>query len=194
MIIKTAKFIKSAAEEQGFIGDSLPQIAVAGKSNVGKSSFINFLCGNGSLARTSSTPGRTRLINYFLINETFYLTDLPGYGYAKVPKSELDKWARLMETYFAKEKDLKHLFLLVDSRHEIGENDKLMYNYIFKCGISFTVIATKTDKVLKSALQGNIKRIADSFLIGKDNVIPLSALKKTGKEAVLSRLEQILLN
>ena len=176
------------------IVSDLPQIAIAGKSNVGKSSFINYLVNDGKLARTSKLPGRTRLINYFLINEgqgEFLLADLPGYGFAKVSDAEKLKWADLLEKYLANEGQLAHVFFLVDIRHDPTRDDVTMYNYMFKNNVPFTIVATKADKVSKSQVKNRCRAIANFFKVGADNVLPVSSTDKTGKDAVLAKIEQI---
>lgn len=196
MVIKKASYVKGAATYSQCIVSDLPQIAIAGKSNVGKSSLINFLVNDGKLARTSKLPGRTRLINYFLINEgdalEFLLADLPGYGFAKVSDAEKLKWADLLEKYLANEAQLKHVFFLVDIRHDPTKDDAMMYNYLFANNVPFTIIATKADKVPKSQVKNRCRAIANFLKVGADNVIPVSSLNKTGKEVVLAKIEQIL--
>ncbi len=195
MIIKNAQYIKGAATYGQCIVSDLVQIAVAGKSNVGKSSFINFLVNDSKLARTSKLPGRTRLINYFLVKADdgeFLLADLPGYGFAKVSDAEKRKWAVLLENYLAEESKLAQVFFLVDIRHQPTADDMTMYNYLFKNNIPFTVIATKSDKVPKSQILNRRRAIAAELKIGEADVIAVSSEKKTGKEAVLSRIERIL--
>ena len=196
MIIKNASYVKGAATYSQCIVSELSQIAVAGKSNVGKSSFINYLVNDGKLARTSKLPGRTRLINYFLINEgsevEFLLADLPGYGFAKVSDAEKLKWADLLENYLAKEQKLAHVFFLVDIRHEPTNYDVVMYNYLFKNNVPFTIVATKTDKISKSQVKNRCRAIANFFKVGADNVLPVSSTNKTGKEAVLDKIEQVI--
>ena len=164
MIIKNASYIKGASKYEQCIVSDLVQVAVAGKSNVGKSSFINYLVNDGKLARTSKLPGRTRLINYFLINDgandEFILADLPGYGFAKVSDAEKLKWAELLEKYLAKEKMLKHVFFLVDIRHDPTRDDVTMYNYLFKNNLPFTIVATKADKISKSQIKNRLRSIA----------------------------------
>ena len=195
MIIKKASYIKGAATYSQCIVSDLPQIAVAGKSNVGKSSFINYLVNDSKLARTSKLPGRTRLINYFIINEgaeEFLLADLPGYGFAKVSDAEKLKWADLLEKYLANENSLAHVFFLVDIRHEPTKDDATMYNYLFHNNVPFTIVATKSDKVSKSQVKNRCRAIANFFKVGADNVLPISSLNKTGKDAVLAKIEQIL--
>lgn len=194
--IKKAAYVKGAATYGQCIVSDLPQIAVAGKSNVGKSSLINYLVGDGKLARTSKLPGRTRLINYFLINEEseneFLLADLPGYGFANVSDEEKLKWADLLEKYLAKEKMLKHVFFLVDIRHDPTKDDVVMYNYLFKNNVPYTIIATKADKVSKSQVKNRCRAIANFLKVGESNIIPVSALNKTGKELVFDRIDKVL--
>ena len=196
MQIKNASYVKGAATYSQCIVSDLPQIAIAGKSNVGKSSFINFLVNDGKLARTSKLPGRTRLINYFLINEghgvEFLLADLPGYGFAKVSEAEKLKWADLLEKYLANEKMLAHVFFLVDIRHDPTQDDVTMYNYMFKNSVPFTIVATKADKISKSQVKNRCRAIANFFKVGADNVLSVSSTNKTGKDAVLAKIEQIL--
>ena len=196
MIIRSATYIKGAAKYEQCIVSNVPQIAVAGKSNVGKSSFINYLVNDGKLARTSKLPGRTRLINYFLINDgdetEFILADLPGYGFAKVSDAEKLKWADLLEKYLAKERELKHVLFLVDIRHDPTKDDVTMYNYLFKNNVPFTIIATKADKISKSQVKNRIRSIANYLHVGESNLIAVSSLNKTGKEAVLDRIAKVL--
>ncbi len=151
MELKTAEFITSLAEYGPFSGRGLPQIAVAGKSNVGKSTLINTLCRRNKLARTSSTPGKTRLINIFLLNESFHLVDLPGYGFAKVDKKEKQRWGQMMQNYFTGAEELRHVLCLVDIRHEPTEDDKTMNRFLRQMEIPFTVVATKADKISRGA-------------------------------------------
>lgn len=193
-MIKNARFIKSAASFGDCIVSEFPQIAVVGKSNVGKSSFINAITDEPKLARTSKDPGRTRLINYFLIDEKFILTDLPGYGYAKVSQTEKQKWAKLIEMYLEKEPMLAHVFFLVDVRHNPTTDDLIMYNYLFHCSIPYTVVATKSDKIAKSKLVNYKKNLAAIFKVGKDNIITVSSLTGHGKDEILSRIDQIIEN
>lgn len=196
MVIKKSSYVKGAANYGQCLVSDIPQIAVCGKSNVGKSTFINFLVNDGKLARTSKLPGRTRLVNYFLINDgmsdEFLLADLPGYGFAKVSDAEKLKWADLLEKYLAKEKMLKHVFFLVDIRHDPTVDDVTMYNYLFKNNIPYTIVATKADKVPKSQVKNRTRSIANYLKVGEGNIIAVSGLAKTGKEAVLDRIEKVL--
>lgn len=196
MVIKKSSYVKGAADYKQCIVSDIPQIAVCGKSNVGKSSFINYLVNDGKLARTSKLPGRTRLINYFLINDgidgEFLLADLPGYGFAKVSDAEKLKWADLLEKYLAREKMLKHVFFLVDIRHDPTADDVVMYNYLFKNNVPYTIVATKADKISKSQVKNRTRSIASYLKVGEGNIIPVSSTAKTGKEAVLDRIDKVL--
>lgn len=195
MVIKNAEFLTSVALGSTLPNSVAPEIAIAGKSNVGKSSFINFLVNQKSLAKTSSTPGRTRLVNFFSINKgEFYLVDLPGYGYAKVNDAEKEKWAQLIENYIQTSPMLKNVFLLVDCRLEPTDNDRLLIQFLYSINIGCTIVATKCDKLSK--MQRNImrKKIANGLAVGEENVYMTSANKKIGKEEILARIDQILEN
>ena len=191
MIIKTSDFITSAADSKGFFRDNRPQIAVAGKSNVGKSSFINFIAGRNKLARVSVTPGRTRLINYFDMGE-FILTDLPGYGYAEVAKEKKEGWGRLIETYLLSEPNLKRVILLVDIRHPPTPQDLQLIDFLNYHTIPFNVIATKADKIARTKVKGRLMEIAADLKMGIDNLLAVSSQAKTGKEEVLNFIGQLL--
>ena len=190
MIIKNAEFITSVANEKDFLSFNKPVIAVAGKSNVGKSSFINMLANKNKLAKTSNTPGRTRLINYFDFNE-FVLADLPGYGFAKVSKSEKEKWAHLMERYFEKSK-IAHVLLLLDIRHKPTNEDLQMINYLYHYALPFTLVATKADKLGKSKIKPELKTLANYLKVVEHNVVGVSSVNRYGKEAILDRIEGII--
>lgn len=192
MEIKKADFVTSLADYGPFEGIGLPQIAVAGKSNVGKSTLINRLCRRNKLARTSSTPGKTRLINIFLLNEAFHLVDLPGYGFAKVDKKEKTRWGKMMQDYFTKSAELRHVLCLVDIRHEPTEDDLTMNRFLRETGIPFTVIATKADKISRGARSKYLAPICRGLLVQPWEIICFSGEDGTGREELLSRLEQIL--
>lgn len=196
MIIKNARFVTGFAavdKYTEYASDcSLPEICVAGRSNVGKSTFINMLAGQSKLARTSSTPGRTRLINIFDFNNgMFRLADLPGYGYALASKSDREDWGALMEGYLQYSPNLRHTLLLLDSRHLPTRQDEEMTEYLYYYRMPFTVIATKCDKLKKSALSRNISDIASALKIGRDNIIAVDA-SGSGRDAVLNKIESIL--
>ncbi len=192
MIIKNATFIKSAAARDGFLDTDLPKIAVAGKSNVGKSSFINFIAHNTKLARTSNTPGRTRLVNYFSFNnDQFWLVDLPGYGYAKGSKVEIANWGQLMEDFF-QEKKLDHVIFLVDIRHNPTADDKNMMKYLYFYQIPFTIVATKKDKIPKTKVKAQLAMICSDLGIGIDNIFAVSSEKRDGKDLVLNLFDKVI--
>ena len=192
-MIKQAKFVISVADGKTIQDFGAPEIAIAGKSNVGKSSFINFMVDQNKLAKTSSEPGRTRLLNYFEINNgEYYFVDLPGYGYAKVARGEKEKWGVLIENYLRTSKNLINVFVLVDLRHEPTSDDKMLVNYLYTYQIPFTVIATKADKLSRIQQQKCKAVIAASLAIGQSDILVTSAEKKTGKDAVLQRIDHLL--
>lgn len=192
MEIKKAEFITSMASYGAFSGRGLKQIAVVGKSNVGKSSLINRICNRQKLARTSATPGKTRLINVFLLNESFHLIDLPGYGYAKVDKQEKARWGQMMANYFEQAGELCHVLTLVDIRHEPTQDDIQMNQYLRQMGIPFTVVATKADKISRGARQKNLAPICRALLVQPWEVICFSSEDGTGKEQLLDVMEKAL--
>lgn len=193
MVIKNATFITSAASPSQFIKPDKPIIAVVGKSNVGKSSFINMLANQKKLAKTSDTPGRTRLVNYFDFGE-FVLADLPGYGYAKVSKSEKEKWGATMQKFFEDKSNASYVFSLVDIRHKPTADDVTMVNFLHSCAFSFSFIATKADKLSRMQVKKNVEDIARFFAVTKQNVIAVSSQTRQGKEEVLAKLDEILNN
>ena len=193
MIIKNATFIISAASPSQFVKSEKPIIAVAGKSNVGKSTFINMLANQKKLAKTSDTPGRTRLINYFDFGE-FILADLPGYGYAKVSKSEKERWGKVMEEFFADKSNANYVFSLVDIRHKPTADDVTMVNFLHSCAFSFSFIATKADKLSRMNVKKNVASIARFFAVTEKNVIAVSSETKQGKDEVLAKLDEIIKN
>ena len=189
MIIKEATFLTSAADKKGFLRTEKPVIAVCGKSNVGKSTFINMLANRNKLARTSAEPGRTRLVNYFDFGE-FVLADLPGYGYARVSHAEKLKWARLLDDFFA-EGGIAHVFALADIRHDPTADDLTMINFLYATQTPFTIIATKADKLAKTRVKEAVRRVAAAFKTGEGNVIAVSGQTRRGREEVLSALDKI---
>ena len=175
--------------------NALPEIAFAGKSNVGKSSLINALMNRKSLARTSSSPGKTQTINFYNINSELYLVDLPGYGYAKVSESEKAKWGKMIENYLHTSKKLRAVFLLVDIRHEPGKNDKTMYDWIVYQGYQPIIIATKLDKLKRSQVAKALKAVRTGLgLAGEDIVIPFSAETKQGRDDIYALMDEIIAN
>ena len=173
--------------------ENLKEIAFAGRSNVGKSSLLNLLTGRKKLAKVSGNPGKTRTINFFLINDEFRIVDLPGYGYAKVSKSVSESWGDTMETYIENRPNLVKIVQLVDIRHEPSKQDVQMYGYLKHFGLDGIVVATKADKVSRNQIPGQVKLIRQTLGLNKDDrVIPVSALKKTGHEELLDVIEELL--
>lgn len=170
----------------------LPEIAFAGKSNVGKSSLINSLMNRKSLARTSEKPGKTQTINFYNINDALYLVDLPGYGYAKVPESERVKWGKMIEHYLHTSRQLKAVFLLVDIRHSPSGNDKMMYDWMVHQGFHPIIIATKLDKLKRSQVSKCVKEVREGLGTAQgDLVIPFSSVTRQGREEVWQLMEQV---
>ena len=192
MEIKSASFVTSLAEYHENPPMTLPQLAVVGKSNVGKSSLINALCNRRKLCKTSATPGKTRLINVFLINERFHLVDLPGYGFAKVDKKEKERWGAMMDHYFQDSTLLMHVLLLVDIRHDPTQDDVAMAQYFRQMDIPFTVVATKADKISRGARMKQLAPICRQMLIQPWEVIVSSSEDNTGRDKLLELIEQIL--
>lgn len=188
--IKNAEFITSVGYGASYLQLDQPQIAFAGKSNVGKSSLINALCRRNKLARTSQSPGKTRLINYFACNNgDFYLVDLPGYGYAKAPKTEQAKWGELIEGYLQSGL-VDHLFLLLDSRHPPGEGDRMMFYWLQYYNLPYTLIGTKIDKIARSKRPAALQMLRKELgAIGEP--IGVSASEKLNLEAVWSQIDNV---
>lgn len=188
MKINQAEFVTSVASADKFLKTDKPIIAVAGKSNVGKSSLINMLANRKKLAKTSVTPGRTRLINYFDFGE-FMLADLPGYGFAKVSKEEKKKWGALLESFLSTQK-IVLLLSLVDIRHDPTSDDKMMINYLYHYQVPFALVATKADKLGKTKIKPRIKEIAADLRVGFADVTASSAETGYGKDEILRIIEQ----
>ena len=184
------KFVKSASKPTEFIVDELPQVAIVGRSNVGKSSLINMLANNKKMAKTSSTPGRTRLVNYFDIDGKVYLVDLPGYGFAQASKSIKKEWDRVLDDYFNNTHNLKLVLLLIDCRHLPSELDVMMLNYLVELNIPYQIVLTKADKLSKSQLVKNINDISNSIRHNKNMFISTSADKKQGAEQIAIAIEK----
>ena len=193
MIIKTAEFVRSAKLKKDYQNQELPEIAIVGKSNVGKSSLINALTNNSKLARVSKQPGKTRLVNFFLLNQQFYLVDLPGYGFARVSKAEKETWDEMMRTYFENSKQLRAVILLLDIRHKPTKEDIAMLHYIEYYAIPYVVCLTKADKIAKSKRKNEAvhkrKEIPSSFAY---DIIPISSEEGYGKQELLDYLERYL--
>ena len=189
MIIKTSEFITSAVKRNQYPVDVRPEVAFVGRSNVGKSSIINALTNRRKLAKVSQTPGKTRLINFFLINDEMYLVDLPGYGYAKVSKKEKESWGKTIETYLMEREQLKKVVLLVDSRHKPTADDILMHEWIKHFGYKVIVIATKSDKLSNNEIGKSKKLIKETLKLGpEDEFYLFSSVKKNGKEELIDNI------
>lgn len=186
MKVKSAEFITSAVSAANYPAGELPEVALAGRSNVGKSSLLNKLVNRRSLARTSNTPGRTRLINFFLVNGLLRLVDLPGYGYAKVSATERESWRKMVEGYLLNRENLKGILLLVDSRHPPTDQDIQMYGWIKFQGIPAAVAATKADKLSRSKLAQSLKVLQNTLQLSSgDRLVPFSAKTGQGREELL---------
>lgn len=192
MKITSARFIASLSDVKQLPTDGLPEIALVGRSNVGKSSLINKLCGRKNLAFTSSTPGKTQTLNYFLINESFYIVDLPGYGYARVPEHVKAGWSKLVENYLANREQVKLVLHIVDARHEPTELDKMMAGWLDYFKIPYVIVITKIDKIARSKIARQVDMIKNAF--GKlkycQDFITFSAITGVGKNELLSIIEK----
>lgn len=193
MVIKSVNLETVCGITSTIPQNTKPEIAFAGKSNVGKSSLINALMNRKSYARTSAQPGKTQTINYYNINEELYFVDLPGYGYAKVSPEVKAKWGKMVENYLKRSKTLQAVFLLIDIRHEPSANDKQMYEWILSNGYHPIIIATKSDKINRSQLQKHIKMIRTGLEVEKDTIlIPFSAQSKQGREDIYQLIEELI--
>ncbi len=192
MVIKSAALETVCGITSKLPQTGKPEIAFAGKSNVGKSSLINGLMNRKSLARTSSQPGKTQTINYYNVNGCIYFVDLPGYGYAKVPVKEKEKWGKMVENYLHKSRQLKAVFLLIDIRHEPSANDRQMYEWIVSQGFDPVIIATKLDKVKRSQVAKHIKMLKDGLKVKPNTpLLPYSAMTKQGREEIWSLIGEL---
>ena len=193
MIIKKAELETVAVKKSQYPEDNVPEIAFAGRSNVGKSSLLNLLTNRKSLARVSGAPGKTRTINFYRINDAFRIVDLPGYGYAKISKSISENWGDMMEEYFQNRQGLKKVVQLVDIRHAPSAQDVQMYEYLRHYGLDGLVVATKADNVSRNEMQKCMKTIRQTLKLGpEDLVIPVSALKRQGHDNLLDEIEKLL--
>ena len=193
MVIKQASLETVCGVTSRLPQNSLPEVAFAGQSNVGKSSLINALLNRKALARTSSQPGKTQTINFYNVNNALYFVDLPGYGYARANESVKAQWGKMIERYLHGSGQLKQVFLLVDIRHAPSDNDRLMYDWIVESGYRPVIIATKLDKIKRSQRQNQLRQISSAFGTGGENrVIPFSSETKEGREEVYGVLDRIL--
>lgn len=193
MVIKNVELETVCGYTSKLPDNAYPEIAFAGKSNVGKSSLINALMNRKSYARTSATPGKTQTINYYNINGELYLVDLPGYGYAKVSEKERQQWGKLIEKYLYSSKQLKAIFLLIDIRHDPSANDKMMYDWIVSKGYRPIIIATKLDKIKRSQKEKHLKAIRQGIgILPETEIIPFSALSKQGRDEIWELAERYL--
>jgi len=187
--IQKTEFIRSGAKSGDFPTDGRPQITFAGRSNVGKSSVINCLLNRKNFARVGNSPGKTVFINFFLVDETFYLVDLPGYGYAKVSKAEKERWGRLIEGYFEDTSQMSLGIQIVDARHKPTADDCQMANWFLYTGKPFIVVANKLDKLKKSEIAPNLQRIQETLQLPEEvKLIPFTAVKGTGRDELLAEI------
>ncbi len=191
MIIRDAKFIKSATAEEHYPEDKLPEILLSGRSNVGKSSFINSVLNRKNIAHVSSRPGKTQTLNFYLINEMFYFVDVPGYGYARVSKTEREKFGKMIEEYLLTRQQLKLVIQLVDFRHKPSEDDVLMYNFLSSYDIPCLVVGTKVDKVPKTKRKKCEKLIIETLHLDPGMFLPYSSETKLNINEIYDLLDQI---
>lgn len=184
MKITSAEFVTSAVAPEGYPREALPEIAFMGRSNVGKSSLINSLLGNRKLARTSNTPGRTQLINFFRVNRAFMFVDLPGYGYAKVPESVRKQWGPMIENYLARREELVLSILLIDSRHAPTANDSKLKSWLEHRGLPFVVVATKADRLSNNQMRASLREAARSLEVDAEEILPYSSVTGRGGDLI----------
>lgn len=193
MKVNHAEFIISAVKEEQYPTDGLVEFALAGRSNVGKSSFINKMIGRKNLARTSSKPGKTQTLNFYKINDAFYFVDVPGYGFARVSKSEREAWGRMIETYLGQREPLKMVLLIVDLRHAPSKDDQLMYEWLKHYDIPTMIVATKADKIPKGKHQKHVKIVKETLQVDKNDMVVLfSSETGLGKEEAWKQLSAYL--
>jgi GTP-binding protein len=193
MKVTTAEIVISAVKPEQYPNSTLPEFALAGRSNVGKSSFINKMLNRKNLARTSSKPGKTQTLNFYLINESFYFVDVPGYGFAKVSKQEREAWGKMMETYFTTREQLRAVILIVDLRHPPTKDDVMMYEFLKHYEIPTIIIATKADKIPKGKWQKHGKVVRETLnIVDGDELILFSAETGQGKDEAWSVLQRFM--
>ena len=190
--MKSCKFVKSVANKENIINDNLFEVAFVGRSNVGKSSIINDLTGKKGLAKTSSMPGLTKMVNYFLINDKFYFVDLPGYGYAKASKEHQGVWSSLIGDYLLSSEDLKMVFLLLDIRRSPSELDKIMINFMLDNNLPFTIVATKADKISAMAQKVAVEKISKELGFRKELIFVHSSQTSLGRERLLDYIGAVI--
>ncbi len=193
MQIKNARFLKSMKTKADYPSLDMPEIAICGKSNVGKSSLVNYLTNHSKLAKISSNPGKTRLVNFFVLNEEFLLVDLPGYGFARVSKDEQKSWSAMIEGYLSHSKQLRALMILLDIRHNPTADDKLMFEWAAHFGVSVIIVATKADKIAKTRRHAQLEMIKKSVSSGVDYpIVAVSSQNRFGAESLLDEIEKAL--
>ncbi len=190
-MLKNVKFETSVFEYNKLLKTDKPQIVLVGKSNVGKSSFINAISNQKKLAKVGQTPGKTRSINYYNVNNEFYIVDLPGYGYSTMSEKEKMKINKLIDTYISKTSQIKHIYFLVDIRNNPSINDRQMYEWLLSKNISFSIIATKADKIAKTKLEDYTKNIS-KCLFAKEKITPFSSDKKINVDVICNEIEKII--
>lgn len=189
-MLKNVKFEASVYDYSKLIKTDKTQIVLVGKSNVGKSSFINALCNNKKLAKVGQTPGKTRSINYYNVNNEYYLVDLPGYGYSTMSESKKNKINKLIDTYVSTTPEIKHIYFLVDIRNKPSQNDRAMYEWLLAKEIPFSIIATKADKIAKTKMQTQANEIT-KYLFAKEKITPFSSDKKINIDLICNEIEEI---
>ena len=195
MKITSAELKVMATRRSQYPTDLKNEFLLVGRSNVGKSSFINTLLGRKSLARTSSHPGKTQTLNFYLVNDDFYLIDVPGYGYAETSKKTRAKFGKMIEEYLETRKELKRVFMIIDFRHKPTEDDVLMYNFLKYYNLPVTIVATKSDKIGSSKREKCKKQITDTLdLVVGDDLVIFSSISKEGKNEILKKLEDLIID